>query len=885
MEVSDPALFVHNLRCEHACNPLGIQEARPLLQWSLQISESSKGQSAYRVVIATSSEVLDAEAANLWGSGKLWDSGKISDSVTQFLVSNVTPVSGQRMFWKVMVWDENGHPSDWSTHAWFEFGLLKQADWQGEWIGAGSGEVAPILRREFDSHGDVIQARCYFSGLGYGECYLNDSRLGQDQLSPGWTDYDKREYSGLLYPYDDKGKKRVLYVVYDVTHQILDGKNAVSCLLGNGMHSQTVRTVEGVMNYGKPRMLFNLVIKYRDGREVIVVSSPDWRWSESSIRSNQLFTGEVHDARHNPGLGWARPRFDDSSWQRCHSADRPTGELVSQIYPADRIVNTIEPIGVSDLGDGSRIFDFGQVISGWVEIRVQGEVGGCVVMRFSEELNSHGDLDYFSAGGVDQVQRDEYYLAGNGTETFAPRFVWHTFRYVKIDSPPGIEFLGQGVVAKVVHMDLDVCGEFSCSEKIFERINDTFKATQLANMHGGIVSDCPHRERLGYTGDGQVTCEATMWNFESASFYSKWMKDIFDAQNQDTGFVPHTVPFYGGGGGYAWGSACTIIPWTFAKFYGDLRPLRENYEGMKLWLKYIEAHTDELGVVFGEEPGSWCLGDWSFPLAGDVPIAAELVNTYFLIRNLELLRDIASILERASDRIGFSERLGKARSDFHRAFYDKARGCYGNGRGGADAFALAAKAVPESEMSRVLQSLKENSTQFDTGIFGTPLLLDVLSDNGFGELAYDLMASDGFPSVGFMLRSGATTLWESWRKEEGSHCHPMFGSVCAWFFRHVVGLSQTHSSFGFRDLVWRPSELSRPSSAGLKFNAPSGEISLSWEKNADGISATAVLPPGTMMRIVCPRSELGHPYRLMNDLAIDEVRIGPGKHELDFRPL
>ena len=850
---------VFGLRCEHVADPLGVEKFTPLLSWELRSRRRGAQQRAVRILASSTLARLLAD------DGDVWDSGKSRSAHNQAPAEITGPVSGQRVHWKVMVWDENDEPSSWSQPAVFEFGILRPEDWAGEWIGAGDTEAAPYLRREFHVAEGLVKARVYFSGLGYGELYVNGSLAREAKLTPGWTDYDAREYRGLFYPYEDNARKRVLYSVLDVTALIGAGTNAVGCILGNGMHNQRTRINEGRMWYGPPRMLLNLVLEYGDGRREIVCSDRAWKWNEGPIRFNQLFCGERYDARRELPDFWAMPGFDEALWKPVVPAPRPAGELHAQIYPADRVIASLPPVSRSEPVPGASVFDFGRVISGWVKVRVRGNTGQLVRLRFAEEISPDGMLDFRSAGssstsatGEPQIQTDEYILSGCGEETYEPRFVWHAFRYAEISGWPGGVPEPGAVVARVVHMDIAVTGEFESSNPLFAQINEAFRATQLANWHSGVPGDCPHRERLGYTGDGQVACEAAMWNFQAASAYAKWIDDIFDAQNQESGFIPHTAPFYGGGGGYGWGAAGIILPWMFAKFYGDLRVLGDNYGKMMRWMDYIVRHCDGHGVVTCEEPESWCLGDWSFPEAPSdhtrAPVPRELVNTFYFGHCARLMGKIAGLLGKRADAQAFAAMLEKIRRDFHRAFFDAARGRYADGRGGANAFALALGAVPEQEEARVVASMLDHSQTFDTGIFGTPILLDALMDHGAAASACALMAGRTFPSLGYMLASGATTLWESWSKEQGSHCHPMFGSVCAWFYRRVVGVDQAPGSLGFKELIWRPWPTDDVSSARMTFHSIRGQIALRWQKDAWEFTAWAAIPPGTTMRILFPPS-------------------------------
>ncbi|PTY05979.1 hypothetical protein DB346_01020 [Verrucomicrobia bacterium LW23] len=636
------------LRCEFETTPMGVQSPNPLLTWELASSNRGAAPTAFEIV---------AFARLHWYPGATnpcWTSGKVSSSAQQVLYGKaggpkeVTPLALhalQRVWWRIRVWDENDVPSDWSEPTWFETGLLCATDWAAaEWITAGDREAAPYFRHQFQvptDLGSLVHARACLCGLGYGELYVNGNRIGDDQLSPAWTDYDHRQYSDMLYPYSDAGSKRVLYRVHAIdVHSFRGGENVVGIILGNGMHQQRVRTIEGKMSYGPPRLLFLLALTFTGGI-IYVTSSPSdaWRWTEGPIISNNVFTGEQYDARLSLPDNWNAPGFDASAWPVAQKAPQPSASVVAQICPSDTIVETLAPVAVAEPEPGRFVLDFGRVISGWLRISVKGAAGTKVTLRFSENIDSQG-LPAFLSAGREHIQCDEYTLCGDVTagEVWEPRFTWHGFRYAEIQGWPDATSgkpSSQNVQARVVYVNSATTASFSCSHPLLEKLVTLFRDTQLVNQHGGVPSDCPHRERLGYTGDAQITAEAVMWNLDVGSLYGKWIADIFDAQHATSGYVPHTVPFYGGGGGPGWGSACIIVPWTYYQFYGDERILRHNYKRMHAWTRYLAAHTDDRGIVTHEEPGSWCLGDWAFPekapgSSEKLPhISPEIVNTYY----------------------------------------------------------------------------------------------------------------------------------------------------------------------------------------------------------------------------------------------------------------
>ncbi|HBC85604.1 MAG TPA: hypothetical protein DCZ94_01490 [Lentisphaeria bacterium] len=848
------------LLCEYLENPIGIGTTVPRLSWELKPLLRGARQGAYRIVAASTQEAL------LSGKYDLWDSGRVeSEQYIHVEYVGKTLMSGQIIWWRVMVWDAEGIASDWSSPASYEIGLLSDKDWHGEWIAAPENISSPLMRREFElADKPVKRARIYVSGLGYSELYVNGVKSGDRVLDPVWTDYDKREMRDLLYPYADRGGKRVCYVTHDVTSLLVTGDNAIGVMLGNGMHNQRIRIAEGKMWYGRPRMILELRIGYADGTQGIVASDPEWICCEGPILSNNVFVGEIYDARFEKE-GWASPKYDDSSWGNVEAATSPSGKLTAQTCPPDRVVETFPPVRMWTSRENKTIFDFGRVFSGWVRIFVPGgSAGDEIEMRFSEGISKGGELDFSSAGGEKQIQRDVFILSGKGDETYEPRFVWHAFRYVEIKGWPGKIDMSM-VDGRVVHCDVARTGRFTCSNPLLDKINELFVSTQLFNMHGGVPSDCPHRERLGYTGDGQLVAAAASWNLWMPQFYTKWTNDIADSQNSETGFVPHTAPFYGGGGGPGWGSACVILPSVMQSMYGDIRIVEQMYGCMGKWLKYLDGKTDGADIIIEEETGSWCLGDWSLPadmtaLMKENILPPSLVNTFFYGMCAKQLGNMAQILGRADDAKRYKAKSAKIAESFHRKFFDNERGTYVRGLHGTSAFALVLGAVPPEEKARVVDNLVEHvqiacSGHLDTGIMGTPVLLEALAQEGRFDVAYEILSKTDFPGFGFMIASGATSMWENWAFENGSHCHPMYGSVCDWMYRYVAGIRQDADSLGFNKITivpWPGPELTH---ASAKVNTVRGQLDVRWEKGK-GLSLVEVdIPVGCSARIIVPKPD------------------------------
>ncbi|WP_256004851.1 family 78 glycoside hydrolase catalytic domain [Pedobacter deserti] len=836
---------IGRLECEQLSNPLAIDRLQPVLSWQLTSDEKGKRQSAYRVLVASSLALLQQEKGDYWDTGML----KSANS-TQIQYKGKPLTSGTTLFWKVMVWDENNEPSEWSAPASWTMGLLAAGDWKAKWIGTAPTPFpdsaitypSPYFRKEFVAGKKIQKATVYVSGLGFYELYLNGKRIGDQVLAPAVTNYDRRPLKKLLYPYDDQSTQRVLYNTFDVTTALNLKKNAIGMQLGNGWYNQRDRTVEGHMWYDTPRLIFQLEILYTDGSKATIVSDETWKTRTGPLLKDGIFTGEIYDARLELG-DWASAGYQDPKWKPATLVRAPTGSLHPQTAPFDKVMRTLVPTFDGRVNDSVYRYSLPETVAGWASIEVKGKAGSTLKIRYvSEEAEDYG-------------QFDTYILKGEGTETWEPKFTWHAFRYIEVTSKD-VALNKESLKVKDVYTAVVPDGEFECSNPFFNKINSAYLKTQQANFHGSVSSDCPHRERLGYTGDGQVIVGNSIFSYDMRQFYRKWLDDMDDARNKKTGFVTHTAPFGGGGGGPAWGSAYVIMPWAYFNYYGDMTILTRHYTGMKQWVEYLQTRTNEKGLISREEPGGWCLGDWCTP--GNVEVPSELVNTAYFYHVTNLMTGIANVLGKGDDQLKFSELAKDIKKNFNAAYYNASGQTYWEGRQGADVFALAFGLVPAERYDTVFASLlahlKKINHHFDTGILGTPLLLNVLSANDRDDIAYKLMNQKDFPSFGYLLDEKNSTLWESW-KGDGSRCHPMFGSVVEWFYTGLAGIKVDQAAPGMNHFVIAPKTVTELDHCKASYRSPFGRIRSEWKRSGNGTmkvlievpvnaSATFVLPGG-----------------------------------------
>ncbi len=835
-------LRVTDLRCEYVVRPAGLDVAvrHPRLSWRLPLLENDQRQTAWQVVVATSPALLNPKDADLWNSGKV-----VSGQSTQISYGGKPVPPCTEVWWQVRVWDRHGRLSAWSTPARWETGL-DPAGWQAVWIGSpveppsapGGPNPAYYFRREITLPAAPRRARAYISGLGYYELYINGEKVGDHLLSPNHSNYGWRDTSRFPFREVRHMASRVYYETFDITPYLQEGTNTVGVILGNGWFFQHERAEDTSYTYGLPRLIAQLDIDAGD-TSLTLVTDTLWRTSTGPLLHNGIYTGEIYDARREMP-GWARPAYDDSRWQQAVRRPAPGGRLTGQTAPPDRMIREVKPVAVKRLNDTTLQYDMGEMISGWVRLYVQGKRGTPVTLKFIEEQ------------GPQYGQTDTYILKGGGPEEWQPRFTWHAFRYVKIISPTPPDTLQ--VTGVVVNTDVPVTGHFECSSNLFTRINENFIRTQQGNMHGGVPSDCPHRERRGYTGDGQIAARAAIYNFDMSAFYTKWIEDIADGQNKVTGFVPYTVPFQGGWGGTPWGSAYIILPWYMYLYYGDTAVVKKHWEGMKKYIGYLEGRLKPPGIV-----DEHLLGEWVPPQPNNLP--EDLVSTAYFHHDLQIMKHLAGVLDRKDEAAYFDSLALLVRKGFHKAWFHKEEMSYATGRQGANVFALGYDMVPEQYVKGVFRTLVShliNDTEghFDTGMMGTPLLLQVLARYGRNDLAFSLMNQKDFPSFGLEIFRGSTTLWETWDGHL-SHSHPMFGSVCAWFYNTLAGINPDPAAPGYRHIIIHPQPVADLGHVSAACRSPYGTITSSWQQQGDDLILEVNIPPNTTATVMLPARD-GH---------------------------
>lgn len=833
------AVQIQDLRCEHLPNPLGIDAAKPRLSWVIESTKRGARQTAYQILVASSEDKLARD------EGDLWNSGRVEANATAHVRYAGKPLaSGQPAWWKVRVWDEQNQPTAWSDVGTWEMGLLSKNDWHGKWIArnADTGpQPLPLLRREFELTGKVKRARTYVTGLGYFELSINGKKIGNHELDPGFTRYDRR----------------VLYLTHDVTDALREGDNAVGMMLGNGWYNvQTAAAwdFDQAPWRASPRMLLELRLEMEDGSVRTIISDESWKTAAGPITFNSIYGGETYDARlEQPG--WNEPGFDDAEWDAAELVDAPAGKLSAQAMRAIEVDRVLTPKSVTEPAPGVFVFDVGQNLAGVAELLIEGPAGTAISMKYGEHLDADGRVDQAIIGhhiwrfGENQTfQNDTYILKGGGPETWHDRFAYHGFQYVEVTGAPS-KLTTDNLRIHFIHSAVPPIGEFACSNPLLNQIYEAARWSYLSNLHG-IPTDCPHREKNGWTGDAHLACEFGLLNFDGVTVYEKWIQDLADEQKPD-GSLPGIVPTsgwgYHWGNGPAWDSAFLLIPRTIYEYTGDSTLLDRHYVQHRRYVDYLTSRAHDGIVDIG-------LGDW-LPWKTETPVAVTSTGYYYI--NTLIVAETARRLGLDEDAERYTALADSIRAAFNREFFDSATASYANGSQTALSCALHQRLVAPDRKPAVLKNLEaaiaKNDNHVDVGILGAKYVMNALSDGGKTNVAYRMAAQETQPGWGWWFSQGATTLWESW-KQEGSNNHIMFGDVAAWFTKNLAGIAPDPDSPGFDHFWLKPQPVGDLTWAKASYNSIHGRIVCEWKLNGDTLSIHAIVPPNTAATLWLPTS-------------------------------
>lgn len=841
---------LENVRCEYQTNPIGLDTQSPRFTW--EYSAANDMQRSYRIRVATDAVFKDI----------VWDSGVVESALQRAVYAGPALKSHTTYYWQVAVKMVGGaHPA--CGVQTFETAFLPDASWQAKWISDSNDKEfapAPMLRKSFNIGNDVAAARLYISAAAYYKLKINGKSAGPLTLDPGYTDYGKRN----------------LYSTIDVTDLLVQGENVLAAVLGNGFYNEIGRVAtwdfEKAPWRGRARMIAELHITYKDGSKEIVPTDSSWKTTTGPSLSNNIYSGEIYDARQEIP-GWDAPGFDDSAWAAATAVDAPAPLLVAQQNPPAVVCEELQAVDMKKFSDTLYVFTFPKNISGVSSLALSGaEPGTKITLRHGELKNEDGsiqmgNIDIFFYPKPDfEMQTDIYYAKG-GEEEFTPSFTYHGFQFVEVASSTPLNLTKKSLKALFIHTDVQPVGSFECSNDLINRINTASKLSYLGNLVT-IPTDCPHREKNGWTADANLAIDLGLLNYDGLTFYEKWVNDMVDSQNAE-GNLPGIVPTSGWGYedwiGPVWASAFCMIPDALMRYYGDTKAIETIFDTCDRYLDYLGRRLDPDGTV------TYGIGDW---LYYDTPTPTDYSTSLFYYWQNVLMTRFAGILGRDAKK--YQEKAEFLKDLINKKHFNKETCLYGNGSQAGQGMALMFDIVPAEYKDRVLanlnQSIVDNGYYLDFGSVGSKIVPRVLADGGYAETVWKMMLKEDVPSWGAWLRQGLTTLAERWGLDmvgfrDSSANHVFLGDISAWMVKYLAGIHYEMTPGGDCSLTFAPCTVEGLDWARASYKSVRGLIKSEWRRTAGGIELEVTVPANMKAKVVYGDSS---------------TEIGGGRHTLKF---
>jgi alpha-L-rhamnosidase len=827
------------LETEYLANPIGIDAKKPRFSWQMADTRKGAAQTAYRVLVGTDSAALLKEQEIIWNTGWIQSSSSLINYTGQ-----LKPYT--KYYWCVAIADQQQKKST-SAIASFETGLMEMRNWKGSWISDVSDiklKPAPYFRNTFSAQKHIKSARAYIAAAGLYELSINGKKVGNHRMDPMYTRFDRR----------------TLYVTYDVTDNLKDGTNAIGVLLGNGWYNHQSTAVWDFHKANwraRPTFCLDLRITYEDGSVETITSGKGWKTALSPVIFNSIYTAEHYDARlEQPG--WNTTDFDDSKWKDVYFRSAPSSNIVAQAVHPIRNVEKITAKSIRKFNDTTYLFDLGRNISGVSQISINGTAGTIVRLKHGERLYPNGHVDmsnidahYRPTDNTDPFQTDIVILNGKGKQTFMPHFNYKGFQYVEVTSSAPVTLQKESLTGYFMHSDVPVAGAVTSSNPVIDKIWSATNNSYLSNLFG-YPTDCPQREKNGWTGDAQIAIETGLYSFDGITVYEKWMADHRDEQ-QPNGVLPSIIPTdgwgYEWGNGPDWTSTIAIIPWNIYLFYGDQKLLADCYPNIKLYV-------DHINEVYPTGLTTWGLGDW-VPVKSTSPV--ELTSTCYYYADAVILAKAAKILGNEADYQTYSALAEKIKNAFNAKYLDKTTGIYGKGVQTELSVPLFWGLVPTEMKAKVAENLAKkveaDGFHLDVGLLGQKAILNALTENGYAEVAYKVAAQKTYPSWGWWIANGATTLYENWNIQAESDIslnHIMFGEIGAWIYKGLGGIRPDAAQPGFKNVILQPHFVAGMEHFEARHNSPFGEIISSWKREGKGMSYKVVVPANSTATVKLP---------------------------------
>ncbi len=838
----DGGLAVSRLRCEYLSNPLGIDVPEPRLDWVVASPQRGQKQTAYHILVASTRAALDA------GSGDLWDTGKVASEETAQIAYQGKPLASRAAcYWKVRVWDRNDKVSAWSEAASWTMGLLAPQDWQGKWIGQRAddypkqGDIpGPLFRKSFRLEAKPVHAIAYVAAMGYYELHLNGRRIGDDLCSPPVSDYNKRAY----------------YATYDVTETVQPGKNCAGVWLGRGWFC---REFPGVTHPG-PIARVQLEITLENGQTLQLGSDETWKTHPGPVTATgRVQNGNLDGERFDACAvvpGWDTPELDDATWADPQLVQPANIVLCASMMQPNRITETIAPVSLKETAPGTYLFDFGRNLTGMIEFHLCGTPGKPVSLSLIERREKDSDE------WVDYDQRDEYIPRTDGEEVFRNQFNYHAFRYVEVKGMTRPPKPGD-IKALFLRTDYAERGSFSCSNDLLNRIYDTTMYTYRCVSAGGDTVDCPHRERLGYGGDSQITSRTALYAYDLGAMYTKWLANWRDVQDPATGALPNIAPNpHPAGGGPTWGAISVFLPWDLFLHYGDRRVLQQNYPMMKQYVAFLDSKSEKDQLKPFGDPQYGFLGDWVAPGHDQDfgPWSPEEWRTFFNNCFYALIVDqvgkTAALLGEAQDVAHYAEQARRLQRATHERYFKPETNGYVDGGQAYLAIALLAGVTPEALRPQVLKQLEHtivetNQGHLDTGMHGSMFLLRCLNEARRDDLIFLVTNQKTYPGWGYIVDQGGTTMWERW-DGEFSQIHSTLLAAGEWFPRGIGGIKPDAAQPGFKRVIIDPWPVGDLAWAKSRYDTIRGPVASEWRREAQRFLLDVEIPANATALVRMP---------------------------------
>jgi alpha-L-rhamnosidase len=859
--VSAAQVTVKNLRCEQLANPLGIDATQPRLSWQLESNQKNVVQLSYQIIVSSSEQKLKSN------EGDVWNSGVIDNSKSILINYGGKPLqSAKKYFWKVKVTANKGEVVANET-AFFSTGLLDESDWKAKWIGYDKASAwdsittfsrlsARYLRKQFQNSADIKRATVYIAGLGMYELYINGKKIGDQVLAPNPTDY----------------RKSYFYNTHDVTAAMKKGNNAIATVLGNGRFftmRQNYKTYK-INTFGYPKLLLQLEIEYADGSKKMIVSDQSWKLNvDGPIRSNNEYDGEEYDAtREFPG--WSNAGFNDGKWMKPELVEVPEGKIVAQFSEPMKVMQTIRPVSIKKIDADKYILDMGQNFAGWLKLQnINGKKGDRIKLRFAESLKANGEL--FTANLRDAKVTDVYTLKGARTEAWEPSFVYHGFRYVEVKGFPGTP-TADNFEGKLVYDALETTGSFQTSS---QTINAVYKNAWwgIASNYKGMPIDCPQRnERQPWLGDRVVGQQGESYLFDNAKLYAKWIDDIEQSQKPE-GAIPDVAPAFWNyySDDVTWPAAFITISNNLYNQFGDIKPIQKNYASMKKWIMYMKEKYLVDHIMTKDKYGDWCVPPENLQLihAKDPGRLTDgkLIATAYYYRLLYYMQRFANLTGNKNDATGYALLADSIKTAFQETFYNPGDGFYSNNTVTSNLLPLYFGICPDSLRETVFGNIykkihEEDKDHVSTGLIGIQFLMRGLTEYDNTNLAFKLASNTTYPSYGYMIENGATTIWELWN---GNTADPnmnsqnhvmMLGDLLTWFYENLAGIRTDKEHVGFKKVIMKPTLPDDLDFVKASYRSSYGLIKSDWKKNNDMLEWNISVPANSSAKIYIPARSL-----------------------------